>query len=123
MLRTALTFSIIAFGIMALVGILTAVDSLKNSIYTNFTTLGSNTFTIRRSGLSMRRHGGGVQENLGPEISYEQVKQFKERFHFPAKISASIAATGIATVKHESEKTNPNIMVWGIDENYLQVTG
>ncbi|MCC6385267.1 MAG: ABC transporter permease, partial [Bacteroidia bacterium] len=123
MLRTSLTFSIIAFGIMALVGILTAVDSLKSSIYSNFSTLGSNTFTIRQSGMNMRRHGGGMQEKPGPVITYEQAKQFKERFHFPAKVSVATIASMAATVKYNSEKTNPNIQVWGIDDNYLSVTG
>ncbi len=123
MLRTSLTFSIIAFGIMALVGILTAVDSLKSSIYSNFSTLGSNTFTIRQSGMNVRGHGGGIQEKPGPIITYEQAKQFKERFRFPAKISVATIASMIATVKYNSEKTNPNIQVWGIDDNYLSVTG
>lgn len=123
MLRTVLTFSIIAFGIMALVGILTAMDSLKSSIYSNFSMLGSNTFTMRQSGMNMRRRGGGVQEKPGPVITYEQAKQFKERYRFPSKVSISAIASGTATVKYNSEKTNPNIQIWGIDENYLSVTG
>jgi putative ABC transport system permease protein len=123
MLRTSLTFLIIAFGIMALVGILTAVASLKSSIYSNFTSLGSNTFTIVQSGSNIRRHGGGFQEKEGPVITYEQARLFKERYHFPSQISLGIFANENATVTNGSKKTNPNIGVWGIDENYLQVSG
>ncbi len=121
--RTILTCLIISFGIMALVGILTAVDSLKASIYSNFSTLGSNTFSIRQSGQGMRRHGSGGDEKEGPPILYDQARLFKERYTFPSKVSISTMATMIATVKYNSEKTNPNIGVWGIDENYLEATG
>lgn len=121
--RTILTCLIIAFGIMALVGILTAVDSLKASIYSNFSTLGSNTFSIRQSGQSMRRRGGGSDEKVSPPIVYDQAKLFKDRYTFPSKVSVTTMATMIATVKYNSEKTNPNIGVWGIDENYLEASG
>ncbi|MBK7740448.1 MAG: ABC transporter permease [Saprospiraceae bacterium] len=39
-----MTILIIAFGIMALVGILTAIDSILNSMVTNFSGLGANSF-------------------------------------------------------------------------------
>ena len=48
-LRTILTSLIISFGIMALVGILSATDALKQSLESNFTSLGANTLTIRNS--------------------------------------------------------------------------
>jgi putative ABC transport system permease protein len=54
LLRTTLTALIISFGIMALVGILTAIDAIKSSINSNFTSLGANTFTIRNREMSVR---------------------------------------------------------------------
>ena len=57
MLRTVLTILIIAFGIMALVGILTSIDALKGSINDSFSSMGSNSFTIRNSGMNI--HMGG----------------------------------------------------------------
>ena len=53
MLRMALTCLIIAFGIMALVGILTAVDGIQASLSSNFATMGANNFDIRKKGLSL----------------------------------------------------------------------
>ena len=47
LLRTILTVTIIAFGIMALVGILTAIDSIEYFLKENFTMMGANTFSIR----------------------------------------------------------------------------
>ncbi len=46
LLRTILTVFIIAFGIMALVGILTAIDSIKGILTDSFSLMGANTFTI-----------------------------------------------------------------------------
>ena len=54
LLRSILTILIIAIGIMALVGILTAIESIKGSITENFTSMGANTFTIRNRGMGIR---------------------------------------------------------------------
>lgn len=123
MLRAVLTILIIAFGIMALVGILTAIESIKGSISSNFARMGANTFTIRNHG--MRVHGGGPgQADIDyRNITYQEAVDFKERFEFPSVVSLSARGTGTATVKYESEKSNPNIAVLGIDENYLTTSG
>ena len=48
MLRTVLTILIIAIGITALVGILSAVSALENTISSDFSSMGANTFNIQR---------------------------------------------------------------------------
>ncbi|MEA3448026.1 MAG: ABC transporter permease [Bacteroidota bacterium] len=122
LLRTILTVLIIAFGITALVGILTAVESIKNSISSEFSNMGANTFTL----VKMRRHvkggGGNRRKQDIKNISFNDAMQFKEAFNFPAKVSVNCEATGVATCKYKSEKTNPNIEVTGVDENYLAVS-
>ena len=50
LLRAFLTLMMIAFGIMALVGILTAIDQVIYSLNDNFSSLGANTFSIRPVG-------------------------------------------------------------------------
>lgn len=45
-LRTGITVAIIAFGIMALIGIITAIDALNSSLRESFSTMGANGFTI-----------------------------------------------------------------------------
>ncbi len=122
-LRTILTILIIAFGIMALVGILTAIDSIKSSIYSNFSMLGSNTFNIVQSGLNSRRHGDGEEQKLGKDITYEEARNFKDRFSFPARVSVSLRASNAAQLQNGSLKTNPTVRVFGVDENYFQVSG
>ncbi|MDX2002612.1 MAG: ABC transporter permease [Chitinophagales bacterium] len=121
-LRTFLTFMIIAIGIAALVGILTAVDGIKLGITGNFSQLGANSFSVRTKGLTLRRGGSGDKKDF-PAITYEQASNFKDRYTYPAIVSISNNATRMATVSHRFEKTNPNISVMGVDENYLQVSG
>ncbi|WP_321367904.1 ABC transporter permease [uncultured Draconibacterium sp.] len=122
LLRTILTVLIIAVGITALVGILTAIDSIKNSITSEFATMGANTFSITSGGL---RTQGNIRYRVKnySYISYYQAREFKETFDFPASTSISVSSTGAATLKYQSEKTNPNIAVRGIDENYLGTAG
>ena len=48
LLRTILTVLIIAIGITALVGILTLVAALENTLSGNFASMGSNTFNIQQ---------------------------------------------------------------------------
>ncbi len=48
LLRTILTVLIIAIGITALVGILTVVAALENTISADFASMGANTFNINQ---------------------------------------------------------------------------
>ncbi len=52
--RTILTICIIAFGIMALVGILTAIDAIKSSLTSQFTMMGANSFSITSWGMNVQ---------------------------------------------------------------------
>jgi putative ABC transport system permease protein len=119
MLRSVLTVLIIAFGIMALVGILTAIDSLTTSLNDSFSGLGANSFSIERKGNDSRGRHHKVQD----PIDYDQAVAFKERFDFPALVSLSFFATDLAQARYGDEETNPNIALTGIDENYLGVKG
>jgi putative ABC transport system permease protein len=122
-LRSVLTLLIIAVGIMALVGILTALDSVLYSLNESFNDMGSNSFTIERKFQDIRGNQGGRRAKLGEPIDYNQAAEFKERYEFPSKVCLSIVPTGSATVQRADKKTNPNVTVYGGDENYLDVKG
>ncbi len=123
MLRAVLTLLIIAFGIMALVGILTAIDSIAYSLNDNFSGLGANSFSIERKWGEVKSNRGGRRQKAGEIITFKQAMEFKERFDFPGKVSLSFWATSLATVKHADTKTNPNIGFVGVDENYFEIKG
>jgi putative ABC transport system permease protein len=123
LLRTILTILIISFGIMALVGILTATDSIKYYLTQNFSMMGSNTLTIRNRSMNIHMGGNDHKEKRYEPITYNQAREFKDRFDFPAYTSVFTRASGIATLKYEANKTNPNVRVIGSDENYLITSG
>ncbi|MCX6280822.1 MAG: ABC transporter permease [Bacteroidetes bacterium] len=123
LLRTVLTILIIAFGIMALVGIITATDSIKYYLTQNFSMMGSNTFTIRNR--SMNVHMGGdnqVQKRYDP-ITFSQAMEFKKRFDVPANTAVFMFASFGVTLKNGSNKTNPNTRVMGTDQDYIITSG
>jgi putative ABC transport system permease protein len=123
-LRAVLTLLIIAFGIMALVGILTSIDALLFTMNDNFSRMGANSFEIRPAGFNLHSNRDGRKEKRGDPITFRQGMEFKERYDFPsAKVSLSGFATWEATVKHGNEKTNPTVLVFGVDENYLEIEG
>src|SRR5574343_494167 len=122
-LRAIITMLIIAIGITALVGILSAIDAIKSSINSNFTSMGSNTFTIRNREMTMRVGRHGKKPKAFKAITYKQAMRFKEEFDFPSVTSISTLASFTARLKYASKKTNPNIQVFGTDENYLETAG
>jgi len=123
LLRTILTILLIATGIMALVGTLTAISAIETSLTSQFSLMGANTFSIEAR--SMRIHIGNqsYRKKNHSFISYRQAQDFKEQFHFPAEVSIQCWASGNAVVKHGNYKSNPNVSVRGVDEGYLYTAG
>src|SRR5580693_8214319 len=108
--RTGLTVAIIAFGIMALVGINTAIDAMKQKFTESFSAMGANGFTIHYREWRMGFDGGSDvkkrkkgektvrKSSTGKPITKEQAETFKERFKYPAKMSLNINGVGDAVV-------------------------
>lgn len=134
-LRTGITVTIIALGIMALIGIITAIASMNQSLTESFSTMGANSFSIhfqeRQIRIGGRREVKKTNLNTlkqkksdnGKIITYEEAKLFKERYSFPAGVSISLRGPGNVVVNNEKIKTNPNISLQGCDENYLEQSG
>ncbi len=121
--RAVLTICIIAFGIMALVGILTAIDAIKSSLTSQFTMMGANSFTISSRGLNIQIGDERIRAKNFSHISFKEAIEFKESFKEPAWVSVSFYASNLSTVKYGTEETNPNVELIGADENYLSVSG
>lgn len=120
LLRSMLTILIIMVGITALVGILTAIDTILFSLNDNFSSVGSNSFKIRPANADIHSNGPN-RDKEGDPIIFRQAQLFKDKYHFPGT-SVSIFANFFmdATVKYGTKKTNPNISIMGIDDNYVK---
>jgi len=124
LLRTILTIVIIAIGITALVGILTIVAAIDNTLNSKFASMGSNTFSINQYEFKTRNQGGGEVEKINPIISYPEAKEYKEKYSYPfTHTSLSFTATTDAEVKYEDKKTDPEIAVLGVDEYFTSNGG
>lgn len=122
LLRSVLTALIVAIGITSLVGILTAIDGIEYSVSESLSSLGANTFDIN----SRRNRGSsqqGIMKKVYKPLQMNEVQRFIDLYQFPASVSLSADLTGIAEVKHGSKKTNPNIGVAGINEEYMAIKG
>jgi putative ABC transport system permease protein len=80
---------IIAFGIMALVGILTSIDAIKGAINTQFAFMGANTFAIQSRGVFIQIGSERYRSRNYSYISYKQAEDFKKAYNFPATVSIS----------------------------------
>lgn len=122
LLRTVLTGTIIAIGIMSLVGMLTAIDGIKAQIEDSFSGLGANNFDIRSKGFS---GGRGVQQGVSeknyPIIRYKEALSFQEAFNSTGPSTVFSTVSGAAEVKRGSKKTNPNVRVTGVDDLYFNM--
>lgn len=123
-LRTSLTVFIIALGITALVGILTVVSALKNTILNDFASMGANTFSISQYDFSSEINQNDVDVRVNPIISYPQAKEFQEKYNFPfTTTSLSFTAASAVEVKYSDKKTDPEISIVGVDENFCPNKG
>ncbi len=137
-LRTGITVAIIAFGIMALIGIITAISAMNQSLKENFSFMGANAFSVRYKELNARMGGPnqgddfektkkGQKEkksNLGKPIRIEEATYFKEHYGFSrAMVSISRRGSGNNELHYKDKKTNPQVSLMGGDENFLAVNG
>jgi putative ABC transport system permease protein len=122
LLRTVLTALIISLGITSLVGILTAIDGIQSSVDNSFSGLGANSFDIRnRPTMQVRREG--QKEKRFKNIDYRQAARYKYLFTAKGKVSLKTNVTNNAIGKYESKKTNPNVRLMGIDDNFIELKG
>jgi len=136
-LRTAITVAIMALGIFALILIITAITAATNSLTTSFSTMGANSFSLRFKERNIRIGGGRHsntnkvtksalkvrKSNTGKIITYEEAKAFKEQYIFPAKVGLTLRGPFGVVVNTDRKKTNPDVNVFGGDENYLELNG
>ena len=136
-LRTGLTVAIIALGIFALIMIVTAIKAASISLTTSFSTMGANSFSLRYKDRNVRIGGGRSSEtsktsksalrtkksNLGKVITYDEAREFKARYNFPAKVGLALMGPRNIVCNNERKKTNPDISLLGGDENYLELNG
>jgi putative ABC transport system permease protein len=120
LLRSIITALIVTIGITALISVLTAIDAAEKSVSEGLSALGSNTFDIK-SKYYRGSSSQGVNQKVHPPLKLGEVMRFVDDYRVTSVVSLNANLTGTAEVKHGSNKTNPNVQVNGVNENYLRI--
>lgn len=118
-----ITCCIIGFGIMALVGILTAIDGLKTYLNKDFSSMGANTFKIRNRGLAVSIGKGSTLPKVYKNITLQEANDFVKYFRLEYPVSIQILSNMMGIVKYKDKQSNPNIYIFGVDDKYVDVEG
>ena len=79
LLRSVLTALIVAIGITSLVGILTAIDGIEQSVTESLSSLGVNVFDISSKN-NRGNNQGGVKETVYQRLQLSEAQKFIDRF-------------------------------------------
>ena len=110
-LRSALTLLGIIVGVFSIIGVMTAVQVLQNSIETGLSGLGTNTFQIQKQPAIATRTQW-LKSLKWKDITYEQAKTVKERITLAQYIGIGVFQSS-ETVQFGALKTNPDVGVGG----------
>ncbi len=136
-LRTAITITIMALGIFALILIITAIKAASQGLTISFSSMGANAFSIRykerninfggnKNNDTKKTKAGKIEKKSSSSIpiSYDEAREFKERYVFPAtKVGIGLRGANGVVANIGSKKTNPDVNITGGDENYLELNG
>lgn len=117
-LRSLLTIAIIAFGIMAVVGIMTAIDAAILGLSNRLNSLGANNVNIIAKRSRVR---SGENTVAYKPINYEEAAEFETLYEKMAKVSLSFIGTSNVSVKYNKQETAPINSITGIDSDYLKL--
>ncbi|MBQ0005962.1 MAG: ABC transporter permease, partial [Alistipes sp.] len=121
-LRSVLTIAIIATGITSLVGIMSAMQAVKDSVNSNFGKLGAGSFTISASYSATTSEQHKRIKNKR-ELSYAQIRRFMESYDIPCNKSAYVRIASTDVFKTGDSKSDPRMTLIASDENYLDNIG
>ncbi len=115
--RAIITMLIIAVGITALVGILTAIDTAIYSLSSNFSSLGANSFAIYPKSEETSRTIRGKKEKKSTPISFKEALSFRTRFSADGTASMSSSGRSGIDAAYKDKESNPVLTLIGVDEN------
>jgi len=110
-LRSALTLLGIVVGVFSIIGVMTAVRVLQNSIETGLSNLGTHTFQMQKRPVMASRSEWMKARNR-KDLRYEQGVLLQERMTLATYVALEDWEGG-ETVQYGSQKTNPNVAVAG----------
>lgn len=116
-LRSGLTMLGIAVGVFSVIGVMTVISGLRGSIESGLNILGANSFQISKFP-AINFSNPWLRFRNRRDITYDQAVRFKELMRDSADVSVIVQRSG-RRVLYLDRRTNPNIRLFGTDENFL----
>jgi putative ABC transport system permease protein len=113
-LRSALTLLGVVVGVFSIIGVMTAVQVLQNSIESGLSALGTHTFQIQKfPALFVGGHAQWQKFRRRKDITLEQAEYVAERMTTGRYVAFESSTWGKTIQTMEGVKTNPNVAVMG----------
>ncbi len=123
LLRSWLTTMGVAVGVFSIIAVMTALQAIDQSVATGLSSLGANTFEIQKYPATFFGGHGRNRYINRPDISYEEGLAFKRLMRGKAKnIGLKVSQAGSQAV-FENRSTNPDVTLFGADENFAVANG
>ncbi len=119
LLRSILTLLSIALGTFAIISVGVATSTLKDSVVGTIDEVGGNSFVIKRTP-SINMGNNWRKYARRPIIGVAQAQEYKSKVGETALVSIADEDPG-KTLKCGNLSTDPDVMVWGVDENYFKL--
>jgi putative ABC transport system permease protein len=122
-LRSGLTMLGVIIGVFSILGVMTVIGVLQNSIESGLSFLGSNVFQIQKDPPIVGAQNHNRLYANRKNISYEQAVEIKQLLQDKAgAIGFKVSESGVSA-SYDNLKTDPNITIIGSDENFLTIQG
>lgn len=116
-LRSTLTLLGIVVGVFSIIGVMTAMRVLQNSIENGLSDLGAHTFQIQKMPRFANRKEW-LKAMARKDITYEQAKEVEDRMTLAEYVGIE-GNDGGHVVQYGDQRTNPDVNVYGeTDEGF-----
>ena len=115
-LRSALTILGIAVGVFSVIGVMTVISGLRSNIESGLNVLGSNSFVFSKYP-NLNFSGPRGEFANRPNITYAEASRFKALLGDEADTGLAVRRRG-RRASYLDRQTNPNILLYGADENF-----
>ena len=118
-LRSILTLFGITIGVFSVIAVMTAMNALQYSVENGMSLLGANTFQIQKFPAAFQRGPGGWEKYRNRKnITIKEALIVKEKSKLALHVGLETGVGG-KIVKSAGIQTNPNISIYGEDEDGL----
>ncbi|MBS0662330.1 MAG: ABC transporter permease [Verrucomicrobia bacterium] len=121
-LRSSLTMLGITIGVFSVIGVMTAVSALRQSIETGISFLGSNIIQIAKRPIGLTDEGANRRRyDMRRDITYAQAQRFKELMENWTDVVClkTFNNDSLAEATYQNRKTTPNLNFGGTNEHFL----